>query len=31
MGSCNCVNNTSNESFQDIIIGKEPKVKGVSK
>jgi hypothetical protein len=30
MGSCNCVNNASNGINEDLIIGKEPKVKGVS-
>ena len=30
MGSCNCVNNASNEIYDDLIIGKEQKVKGVS-
>ena len=30
MGSCNCVNNASNAIYDDLVIGREPKLKGVS-
>lgn len=32
MGSCNCVNNSTNPPiYEDLIIGRDQKIKGVSK
>jgi hypothetical protein len=30
MGSCNCVNNSQNQIYEDIIVGRDQKLKGIS-
>jgi hypothetical protein len=31
MGSCNCVNNSQTPIYEDMIVGRDQKLKGISK